>query len=308
MRMTQLEINRNLLNDLDKLNKNFVDVNRQLTSTKKLNSLSDSPLGSAYLVDITQQALRLDAYSFNVTSSAYQLKSAESALNAVNNVFVSIHTLGMRAANETSDPAGRLAILNEIENLREELIARGNTQVDGRYIFAGTKIDAKPFDDTQLGKLAYRGNDVVNLVPIGDDVKVKAGVTGEALAEVLEAVDGLIESIRASIPPPGGTGTGTVEDIGKYLEGTGARGPFAEALTELGQARGQLGVSLSVVDRMSEMIGARNNVLREQRSNIEDANVLEVVVRISELQTAINAAMSGGSVILGQRNLFDVVG
>ena len=297
MRVTKLEINRNLLSDLERLNRNFVDVNRQLTSTKKLNSLSDSPIGSAYLVDITEQALRLDTYRFNITSAAYQLKSAESALNAVNNVFVSIHTLGMQAANETLTTDSRRAILNEIETLRDELISRANSQVDGRYIFAGTAVGQEPFGLDASNVLEYRGNREVHSFLVGDGVEVETNVNAEDyLLPALRAVDDLIINLKTAID------NGNAVGIDVALE------DFAGALNQLGQARGQLGVNLSVTERMAAMIDTRDGVLREQRSNIEDANILEVVVRIEELRLAINAAMTGGGAILRQSNLFDVVG
>jgi len=304
MRVTQLEISRNLLTDLEKINRNFVDVNRQLSSAKKLNFLGDSPIGSADLVDITEQALRLDAYRFNIISSSYQLRSSESALNAVYNAFVSIHTLGMTAANEPINSEGRKAILNEITILRDELISRGNTQVNGKYIFAGTAVDIKPFELDNSdpaypnGKVIYNGNNNVNTIPVGDGVEVVAGVSGEdAMGAVLKAVDDLIEKIRNSIDV-----NGELEKI------SGALNDFGNALNELNNARGKVGVSLGMVERMSAMIDTRNVVLTEQRSKIEDANILEVAMRINQLQTAINAALSSGGAILQQNNLFDIIG
>jgi hypothetical protein len=56
------------------------------------------------------------------------------------------------------------------------------------------------------------------------------------------------------------------------------------------------------------MIETRDTALKGQRSNIEDANVLEVAVRIGQLQTAINAALSSGGAILQQNTLFDIIG
>lgn len=340
MRVTQLETSRNLLTDLEKLNRSFVDINRQLSSTKKLNFLGDSPIGSADLVDITEQALRLEAYRFNTIAGSYQLKSAESALNAVYNVFVSIHTLGMSAANEPTNSGGRAAILNEIEILRDELISRGNTEVDGIHIFAGTAVNEKPFmlakvnaagafvdaggalipvdangkviDPTLLvppdsngmgsvnglGKVYYKGNDNTNTIPVGDDVHVIAGVSGDkAMGAVFAAVDDLIEKIRNSIAVDG-----DLEKIGEALNS------FENALTELNNARGEIGVNLGMVERMASMIDTRDVVLTEQRSKIEDANILEVAMRINQLQTAINAAMASGGAILQQNNLFDIIG
>ena len=297
MRVTQLETHRNLLTDLEKLNRDFADVNRQLSSTKKLNILSDSPFGSASLVDISEQALRLETYRFNIIASAYQLNSAESALNAVNNAFVSIHTLGMQAATETLSSDSREAIVNEIKNIRDELVARGNTQVDGRYLFAGSSNDKPPFE-LNNGVVEYKGNENIHSIPVGDGVEVVAGVSGsKALGAVFDAVDSIIASIDNSI-----AGVGTLKQIGDAL------GKFQKGMIELGQARGQIGVSLSMVDRMSAMLDTRNGVLREQRSHIEDANIAEVAVRIQQLQTAIDAALSSGGAVLRQSSLFDIVG
>ena len=301
MRVTQLEISRNLLTDLEKINRNFVDVNRQLSSGKKLSFLGDSPIGNADLVDITERALRLDAYRFNTTASSYQLKSAEAALNAVYNAFVSIHTLGMTAANEPTNTQGRKAVLSEITILRDELISRGNTQVDGLYIFAGTSVKTLPFtinNTTPTGRVEYNGSDKVNSIPVSDGVDVISGVSGKnAMGAVLEAVDLLMEKIQNSID-----GTGGIDEISKALNF------FGDALIELNDARGQVGVSLSMVERMAAMIDTRNTILTEQKSKIEDANILEVTMRISQLQTAINAAMSSGGAILKQNNLFDIIG
>ena len=344
MRVTQLEINRTLLADLEKLNRNFVDINRQLSSGKKLNFLGDSPIGSADLVDITEQAQRLDAYSFNLISAGYQLKSSESALNAVYNGFVSIHTLGMNAANDPTNKYGRQAELNEILILRDELVARGNTRVDGISIFSGTAVNEdRPFmiarvdvngnfvaadgitiiadkdgnlqaghnvnelvppDPNEagqvngMGKVFYKGNDTVNKIPVGDDVEVVAGVSGsQAMGAVFKAIDDLIEQIRNSI-----TVDGEVEKISTALNS------FENALNELNNARGEVGVNLGMVERMAAMIETRNVVLTEQRSKIEDANILEVALKIGQLQTAQNAALSAASAILQQSNLFDTLG
>ncbi|MDR0311581.1 MAG: hypothetical protein LBJ21_08340 [Acidobacteriota bacterium] len=308
MRVTELETGRNLLTDLEKLNRNFADVNRQLSSGKKLNKLSDSPLGSADLVYITQEALRLDAYRFNIIESKYKLSSADTALNEMNNAFTRFFTLGSNAANESTNKEGRESILSEMEILREQLVALANTQVDGNYIFAGTNVNEQPFKLVKAGdplhtglhetETVYTGNTNVISIPVGDGVLVKASVDGKtAFEDVFKKVDDIIAAVKGSI-----YGTGTVEGIGTALEG------FGDSLNTLSQARGQVGISLSMVERMSSIIAARDVVLTTQRSHIEDANALEVAVRINQLQTAVNAALSSGGAILKQNTLFDIIG
>jgi len=360
MKVTQLTLHRNFMTDLDRLNRSFANANRQLSSTKKLNFLGDSPLGSADLVSITDQALRLDAYAFNMNNSAYQLKTAETALNVVFNTVTSIYVLGESAATDTIDVAGRKAKLLEIEALRQELLSRGNTQVDGMYIFAGTKVDTKPFmlakvdpttgefvnkdgsgeavadkngkflintttseyytiddlDPDPNGHVIYLGNKDVNSFPIGDDVEVKAGVEGDkALMAIFRAVDGLIDALKKSI---GDTNDKPAIDDALGIEDAltafgnkpvnGVPDDTKGALKILNDARGVIGVNLALVDKMSLALGDRKLLLRERRADIEDANLIEVASQIGLLQTAINAAISSGGVILQQRTLFDIIG
>ena len=301
MHVTQLELSRNLLNDLEKLNRSFANANRQLSTTKKLNYLGDSPIGSADLVDITQQALKLDAFRFNMIQSSYKLKASEAALNVVFNTVTSIFTLGSEAATETTGKEGREAILIEITKLRDELVSRGNTQLDGIYIFAGTAVDTKAFAiNATTGHVEYYGNQNLNDVQIGDGVEIKAGVDGKnALMDIFKAVDKLIDAINTM---NGNAPVSGAVDINEAL------GDIGDALDTLNGARGEIGVNISIVDRMSGMLDNRNLILREQRANIEDANLLEVATQIGQLQIAINAALSSGSTIIQQHTLFDLIG
>lgn len=332
MRVTQLETSRSILNDLDRLNRLFTDTNYQLSSGKKLTKLSDSPLGSSDLVDITEQALRLDAYRFNIIQSTYQLRSADNSLNQVTNILTTVFTLGSNAANEPTNKEGRQAILNQMETLREELVALGNTQVEGRYIFAGTDVFTKPFElvkvdpsagtpphtilppphtalNTDLFETKYNGNNIVNSIPVGDGVEVVGSISGQDLIAALNSVDDIINAIKESIPreleagpPPVVAGIDNAEGIGKALEN------FDAVVSAFSQARGKIGVGLNLVERMSAMIDSRDLILKEQRGRIEDANLAEVAMRIGQLQTALNAAVSSGGVILQQRTLFDYIG
>jgi flagellar hook-associated protein 3 FlgL len=280
------------MTDLTKLNKSFSEANRQLSSGKKLLDLADSPLGSADLVDITQQSLRLDTYRFNINAGSYQLKTADSVLNEANNVLTSIFTLGSEGANETISSDSREAIGLQVKNLREQMISIGNTTADGNFIFSGTKVTTTPFV-LSGGSVVYQGNSATNAIPVADGVEVVAGVPGDVtFSAVFEAIDDLVAAFDA-------------DDLDAIQA---ALGKFPAAETELGQARGRVGTSLGMVEKLSSMLDSREAVLTEQRSNIEDANALEVTVRISQLQTAIDAALSSGGAILRQSNLFDTLG
>jgi flagellin-like hook-associated protein FlgL len=48
--------------------------------------------------------------------------------------------------------------------------------------------------------------------------------------------------------------------------------------------------------------------LEGQRSRIEDADMVDAVVKMNQTKTTLETAMSAGGSILSQKNLFDILG
>ena len=60
----------------------------------------------------------------------------------------------LHAANDIHSPTSRNAIANDLEALRNHILAIANTEIGGEYIFAGSNIKVKPFKDDGT----YTGN------------------------------------------------------------------------------------------------------------------------------------------------------
>lgn len=292
MRVTQSEMYRSFALDIRNINEELADLNSQVSSGKKLKDLADSPGESADLVRITDQALKIEMYNANIDTSTYHLKSAESALNEANNLLSSIHTLGMQATAETLDPDSRAALVNQLRMYREQMISIGNSQIDGHYLFAGASLTSIPFElsgDTVI----YNGSDKVNNVPVNDGVDVPQGVSGSsAFGSVFSTVDGLLANL----------------DVGDMEGSKGSLAKFSGALNDLNQSRGLIGTNLNQLESLSGVLESKKAVLTERKSKIEDANMVESTLRLSQLKSALDGALSVGGNMLKQSNLFDILG
>jgi flagellin-like hook-associated protein FlgL len=83
---------------------------------------------------------------------------------------------------------------------------------------------------------------------------------------------------------------------------------FPTAFADLGQARGQIGSNLSLLESISGVLASSEFNMVERRSNIEDADLADVAVQLKQTQTALEAAMSAGGSVLTKPNLFDILG
>jgi len=292
MRVTQAEMYRNFLSDLETLNENLTGISRQVSSGKKLTQLSDSPGGSADLVSLTELASKINLYRTNADTGSYFLGVTESALSEVNDLVTSVYSKGSEAASEAVGADARATLALEIRSLRDQILALANSQARGRYIFAGSAVTSAPFVIAG-DSVANSGNDDVNSVLVSDGVEVQQGVP---VSEAFDSIFAAIQTLLVAIDGNDVSGIGT------------ALSQFSSALSDLGQVRGQVGVNLSLLDNVKANLDSQEASLKQRRSGIEDADMAKAIVQLNQTQTALKAAISAGGSILSQPNLFDILG
>ena len=292
MRITQSETYRNFISDLATLNDAYNKVSRQVSSGKSLNQLSDSPAGSADLLPLTDLAADIDQYRSSADTVSYFLGSADSALNEVNNIFTSIFSKGSEAASEIVGDDARATLAMEIRSLRDQILSLANSQVKGRYLFAGSLVASAPFV-LEGDSVRYVGDDDINSVYVEEGTEVKTGVTGaETFSSIFSSIASLLSAMESN----------DTSAIGAALN------QFKSAFSELGQARGKIGSSMNLIQDVQTRLDGQETNLKARRSKIEDADIAQAVVQLSQTKTALQTAISAGGSILQQRNLFDILG
>jgi len=292
MRVAQNEIYRNFLSDIERFNENLNTISRQISSGKKLNQLKDSPVGVAKLVSLTDLKAEIDQYSFNTDAGTLSLQTADSALNQVNNLVTSIYALGSQAASGPDTQDTLATIASEIRNFRDQIVSLANTQMNGRYIFAGTSTGTVPYV-LNVDVVTYQGDGNVNTVTVDDGIEVNQNVPASgAFNSIFNAISSLIAGVAANDIP------GT----------RAALGQFSAALSNLGLVRGKVGADLGLLQRIKSELDLRSTNVQQQQSQVEDANMAEAAVQLQQTKTALSAAVTAAGSVLPQRNLFDILG
>jgi flagellar hook-associated protein 3 FlgL len=292
MRITQSEISRNFLADLGSLNGDLASLSRQVSSGKRLTDHKDSPAGSAELVFVAKSEGEIDQYRFNSDAGTLYLGVADSTLNEVNNLFTSVYAKGSQAASESINDDARAALAQEVRSLREQIVSLANSQVNGRYLFAGSAGSSAPFS-LEGDAVVYNGDDAASSIRVDAGLDVPMSFAG---SEVFNSVFGVIDALLAGI------GSNDVAAIKESLE------EFSSALSGLSQVRGRIGAHMGTLESVKARLDTRETSLKEQRSRIEDADMAQAVVQLNQTQTALDAAMSAGASVLQQSNLFDILG
>lgn len=146
MRITQGMITeafmRNLTNNLKRLS----DKEDMLSSTKRVRRPSDDPVSAVLAMRLRNTLSGIEQYTKNVNNALTWLKSTETALTNTNDILQRIRELTVNAANGTLTSDDRQTILDEISQLKQQLLQEANTSYNNRYLFGGYITDEKPFD------------------------------------------------------------------------------------------------------------------------------------------------------------------
>jgi len=291
MRTTESIGYRNLLLNISLLNDKMEQASEQVSSGKKLSHLHDGPAESAEMLQLKNQVSELDQYQTNADNGGFFLVVADSTLSSLNDLVTAVFTRGSAAANNYTDAAARSTLASEIRALREQILSLANTEVRGRYIFAGSRVTSPAF--TLSGETAtYQGDEEVNTIKIGAGLQVKQNIPGSGVfSPVFAAVQSLLNAIENA-------DSAAIES---------ALSQFSSTLSTVSQARARLGVDLarlqdSELSRMNQQIN-----IQSRQSRIGDADMAEAITRVNQVQTALKATLTVGS-LTGQRNLFDYLG
>ncbi|MDA3788846.1 MAG: flagellar hook-associated protein FlgL [Desulfobacula sp.] len=167
---------------LGKLTEDLKDANEVVSTQKRINEISDDPLGLSQVLSLRNSLGNLEQIEQNVVMGKSWLQGVETALDSVNNLILDAKSEAMRLANDSTTADERIDAVERVENIIEQIVSLGNTQVNGNYVFGGTETDVVPFEyDTSSdpGQVLYHGNGVPFEIRTDKNSEVQVGRDGK---------------------------------------------------------------------------------------------------------------------------------
>jgi len=254
-------------------------ANRIVSTGKRINELSDDPVGITQALNIKVTLSNIEQLKRNISLGNSWLTASESALNQTQDIVSDMKALAVEMANSTKDASQRSSASQVVENMLEEVVALANTDVGGRYIFAGTKTDTAPFD--QSG--AYSGNNSPFSVKISNDSSIAVGSDGQTVF---------------------GTLFTTLNTFKTALENDDVNGIQA-AITNLDTDFDTITSKISDVGSKMLRMEVKDNLLQnltisntERLSAIEDADFAKAIMDLKTIEFTYQAALSSSAKVL----------
>ncbi|MFM6992710.1 MAG: flagellar hook-associated protein FlgL [Rhodoferax sp.] len=283
------------------------DLNRsqaQIASQKQILNPSDAPDQAAGISRLKSIIGRQDSFASNITTAQTRLNTEDSTLGNATNALVRMKELAIQAANGTNDATTRLAIANEMQGMRDQLLSLANTQdTTGSYIYAGSKTKTPAFQTAADGTVSYQGDQVRTKIEVGEHSTVTLNRPGTSafVRVVRTAADGT------------NTGVGFFQSLDDLITAvkTGNASEVQRGMGEVDSltngivlARADAGTSLSVLDQQNSILTDTKLTLKTALSSSEDLDYASAITKMNVQMTALQAAQASFSKI-SQLSLFN---
>ena len=287
------------MSTLNRITGDIQGIQQRIATGRNILKTSDNPAVGAKISFTKDQKILLDRFNSNIDRAQLRLSQAESAVETGVNILQRVYELGVQARNDTYNAGDRKVIAMEVRNLKDQIQHLANSRdTNGQYIFAGYKVNTKPFVVDENGVVVHAGDRGVHNLQISDNQKIATSLDGadvfmrvphsEGVGNIFSSLDEMIASLE----------DGKMEDVN--LE------KINKALDHFTLQQTKLGSQMNRAELQREVNEKRLLLINEDISNLEDADIAKLVTELQAKLVSRNAAQQS-FIKIAQDNLFNYI-
>lgn len=281
----------NLVSSLNQTTYTQQQLTQELSSGKRVNSLSDDPVASGQNVLLSNQISRDDTFTQTASSAQGMLQVTDTALGSVVSQLNQVISLATSANNGTMNASNLQSISTQIAGIRDEIVALANTSYLGVYVFAGSSGDQAPYASATSG---YQGGTTVNSLVTPNGQSIQLNITGDKIfsasgSDVLATLNQL------------------VSDFATYPASTTSAADTQQLTQVLNYVSGQRVIIDNSISRLTAAQSAaqsESTQLLSSQTDLMQADYASVATQLSASK-AQQTALSQVIATLGKGSLFD---
>ena len=304
MRISTSYFNNLMLRAMQSSMNTLAKTTDQLATGKRILQPSDDAVDTVKLLHLDNELTSIRQYQDNIESAKSTLQQQDVSYSSMNDLLFRARDLMLQSANGTLDQSNRDAMADELDTIKDSLLALANDQqADGQYRFAGTNSTQQPitFDTVGTDGYVYSGNQEERLVNISGSAQIAVNRSGDELFfdnsfpagqdSIFDALDAASAELRA----PGPTFGTVIQDTIQWID---------RSLDSIGRAQTTTGSNLDLIDRIAESHADFALMGEQFRSSLEDVDLVEASTKLSQQQVILSASQQVYSSV-SQLSLFN---
>ena len=154
MRVTDLTKQNAVLRNVASNSSRLQTLQENMASGKRINRLSDDPIGSTQVQDYRTKLSYLERIKQNIQNNFTWLDRTDAELDHIGSMLERAKQIALSQANDTADEATRRVTAEELQDIINNLVNAGNTKVGKVFIFSGSKTLTRPLEPNPARKEA----------------------------------------------------------------------------------------------------------------------------------------------------------
>jgi flagellar hook-associated protein 3 FlgL len=297
MRIASNTVSDNIVRQIQDLSGQQAKLQTQVATQKRLLQLEDDPAAVGRVLNLDSERRAIDQFNLNADRALEISQATYSSLRQIKSISDRATELGTLGAGALS-PEALNAYAAEVDQLLEQTLQLANNRLRNDYLFAGTAVDAPPFNATrnaagEITSVAFAGNTAQTSIALSETSSVSPGsdaTTNQGVGDFLGHLIALRDALRAG----GGAAVAAVESNLVATEDV-----FVSSLAQQGAVQLRIDVNQTQQQERSEN-------LQGLISSETDLDLPAAIVELTQAQTSYQAALQSAGSIL-QLSLLDYI-
>jgi flagellar hook-associated protein 3 FlgL len=272
----------------------------EVSSGLKFQQVSDAPDQVSVLLQARAALASSQQISTNLTSVKTEVDTGEQSLQTAVQLFDQVQTLAATAATGTATAATRAQNAVQLQAVEQQLVGLANTNIEGRYIFAGDTDQTQPytFDPTQPDPVsAYQGAASTRQVQSANGTTFPVARTAQQIFDSSDPATNVFTAINSLVTAMNNNDQTTIQTLANGLPAVAS---YAN------QQLAFYGTTQDNVTAATDFAATQQTQLQTQISGLQDADETSVILAMTQAQTQLQAALSSKADI-PKTTLFDFI-
>jgi flagellar hook-associated protein 3 FlgL len=289
------------LNNVNRISNEMTQAQTQLSTGFKVNVVSDAPDVIAPLLQAQANLSGAQQVVTNLGQVTTEVNTGEQALESATSLYDQVQTLSAEGATSTQTASGRIGIAQQLQSIEQQMVGLANTNVNGRYIFAGDTDQTQPytFDPTQADPVsAYQGAASTRTIEGPNGTTFPVALTAQQIFDSTDPTTNVFTSINNMVMALNSNDQTAISAANSSLPGVS---------TYLNSQLAFYGTAQNAVSAATNSASTLVTQLQTQIGGMQDADETQSILNLTQAQTEQQAALQSFQVI-PRTSLFDFLG
>ena len=300
MRVTQNMTTNNFVSYIHKQTENLLKTQQQIASQKRINRISDDPIGMGHVLGYRSKLAGIDQYEENINHGISRIEFNELTLDLASDLVNTAKTLAEGYTGSEVSVEERQFAAFQIKGLYDQVMQLANTKFSGNYIFSGHATDTAPFSRDNDFIPTYHGDDGQYRIMVAENMEVSIDADGRNIFQnaanggvnIFDELKNLIDGLENP-----DLAAGSVQ-----IEAT--LDPLYDGRTQINNRRAEYGPVFYRLQSTGEYLNNLRPKVQEAMATTEEADITKAIIDLKNLELAYEITLATAARII-QPGLID---